>query len=225
MMRIIAYFRVSTDKQGRSGLGLAAQKRAIEDLCASRQGKIVKEFREVESGKRADNRPKLIDAIREAKITGATLVIAKIDRLSRNAAFLINLRDSGVKFVAADMPDANDLTIGILALVAQQEREAISRRTIDALAAAKRAGKRLGAPNAAIGPQQAFKGRQSSIIVRKARARHFATDLREVVDDIRLSGVATLQGIAAELTAREILTPRGGQWHASSVRNLLARIG
>ncbi len=131
-MKIVAYRRVSTTKQGQSGLGLEAQEQAIAQYAASRDGRVTATFTEVESGKN-NARPELEKALHLAKVTGATLVIAKLDRLSRNAAFLLTLRDSGVKFVAADMPDANDLTVGIMALVAQQEREAISRRTTEAL--------------------------------------------------------------------------------------------
>ena len=134
--RFVAYERVSTKRQGTSGLGLEAQRKAIDDLAVSRGAEVIARFTEVESGKRAD-RPELAKALHLAKVTGATLLIAKLDRLSRNAAFLLTLRDSGVRFVAADMPEANDLTVGIMALVAEQEREAISRRTREALAATK----------------------------------------------------------------------------------------
>ncbi len=223
-MRIVAYYRVSRVTQAVSGLGLAAQEKAIDDLCTARAGKIVATYKEVESGKRADNRPALAKAIHQAKVTGGTLVIAKLDRLSRNAAFLLNLRDSGVKFVAADMPDANDLTIGIMALVAQQEREAISKRTVEALRAARARGQRLGNPNGAAALRRAAKGNVAAIKVVSANAANRAEDLREIVADIRASGVETLLGIAEELTAREIVTARGGAWHASSVRNLLAML-
>ena len=144
--RFVAYERVSTRRQGASGLGLEAQRKTIDDFAASRGAEVIGRFTEVESGKVAD-RPELARALHLAKVTGATLLIAKLDRLSRNAAFLLALRDSGVKFVAADLPEANDLTVGIMALVAEQEREAISRRTKEALAAAKARGVRLGNPN------------------------------------------------------------------------------
>ena len=132
-MRIIGYERVSTARQGASGLGLEAQRQAIEAYAAQRGADLIARFTEVESGRNAD-RPELKKALHLAKVTGATLVIAKLDRLSRNAAFLLTLRDSGVRFSAVDLPEANDLTVGIMALVAQQEREAISRRTKEALA-------------------------------------------------------------------------------------------
>ena len=116
--RFVAYERVSTARQGRSGLGLEAQRGTIEDFARSRGADLIGRFTEVESGKRAE-RPELRKALDLARLTGATLVIAKLDRLSRNAAFLLTLRDSGVKFLAVDMPEANDLTVGIMALVAQ----------------------------------------------------------------------------------------------------------
>lgn len=130
---------MSTVKQGRSGLGLEAQRAAVEAYAERIGAKIARAFTEVESGK-INERPELAKALHLAKVTGATLTIAKLDRLSRNAAFLLTLRDSGVRFIVADMPDANELTVGIMALVAQQEREAISKRTREALAAAKRRG-------------------------------------------------------------------------------------
>ena len=143
-MRIIGYERVSTARQGASGLGIEAQRQAIDGFA---QGTLIARFTEVESGRNPD-RPELGKALHLAKVTGATLVIAKLDRLSRNAAFLLTLRDSGVKFAAVDLPEANDLTVGIMALVAQAEREAISRRTKEALAVARSRGVRLGNPMA-----------------------------------------------------------------------------
>ena len=143
--RLVAYERVSTARQGQSGLGLEAQRRQIAEFVASRGAEVLARFTEVESGRKAD-RPELAKALHHAKVTRATLVIAKLDRLSRNAAFLLALRDSGVKFVAVDMPEANDLTVGIIALVAEAEREAISWRTKEALASAKARGVKLGNP-------------------------------------------------------------------------------
>ena len=140
-LKFVAYLRVSTGKQGRSGLGLEAQREAVRHFVASHGGKIIApEFVEVETGKRND-RPHLENALKRCRLTGATLVVAKLDRLSRNAAFLMTLRDSGVRFVAADLPEANTMTVGVMAVVAQHEREAISQRTKAALGAAKARGK------------------------------------------------------------------------------------
>ena len=142
----IAYFRVSTERQGRSGLGLEAQRKAVADFLNGGNWSLVAEFTEVESGKK-NERPQLAAALAAARIHGATLVIAKIDRLSRNAHFLLGLKEGGVDFVAVDLPSANRLTVGIMALVAEQEREAISARTKAALEAAKARGTKLGNPN------------------------------------------------------------------------------
>ena len=135
---------MSTARQGRSGLGLEAQREAVRQFVSSRDGKIIApEFVEVETGKRND-RPELGNALKRCRVAGATLVVAKLGRLSRNAAFLMTLRDGGVGFVAADLPEANTMTVGVMAVVAQHEREAISQRTKAALAAAKARRTALG---------------------------------------------------------------------------------
>src|SRR6266478_5906691 len=142
--KFVSYLRVSTARQGKSGLGLEAQREAVKQFVTSRAGRsIAPEFIEVESGKRND-RPELEKALKRCRLTGATLVVAKLDRLSRNAAFLMTLRDAGVQFVAADLPEANTMTVGVMAVVAQHEREAISARTKAALQAAKARGRKLG---------------------------------------------------------------------------------
>jgi DNA invertase Pin-like site-specific DNA recombinase len=139
-------------------------------------------------------------------------VIAKLDRLSRNAAFLLTLRDSGVKFIAADMPDANELTVGIMALVAQREREAISKRTREALQAARSRGQRLGNPNGAAALRRARKGNAAAVKAIREAADAHARDLAPVIDALRADGFTSLGAIAAELTDRGMLPPRGGRW-------------
>jgi len=240
--RAVGYCRVSTARQGASGLGLEAQKAAVEALCRDRGWELVAPlYVEVESGKR-DDREELAKALERAKLTGARLVIAKLDRLSRDAAFLLTLQKSGVRFVAADMPDANDLTVGIMALVAQQEREAISRRTKEALAAAKaraavdgigykadgtpwKTGGRLGNPNGAAAFRRAGKGTTAAVQAITANASTRARQLLGTVRALQAQGVTSLGAIASALNSDGIQTPRGGRWHASSVRNLLARLG
>jgi len=222
-MKIVAYHRVSTVRQGASGHGLEAQASAISDYVRSKGAVLVGSFTEVESGKRSD-RPELAKALHLAKVTGATLVIAKLDRLSRNAAFLLALRDSGVKFIAADMPEANDLTVGIMALVAEQEREAISRRTREALVAAKTRGRKLGNPNGAAALRRAAKGTAASLRSIQDDADCHAANLAPVIAALRAEGITSLEAIAQALSERGILTPRGGRWHKSSVRNLLGRL-
>jgi DNA invertase Pin-like site-specific DNA recombinase len=221
--RLIAYERVSTARQGASGLGLEAQRQSIDRFAASRGAEVLARFTEVESGKNP-NRPELTAAIQLARLTGATLVIAKLDRLSRNAAFLLALRDSGVKFVAVDMPEANDLTVGIMALVAQAEREAISRRTKEALAVAKARGVKLGNPNGAEALRRAGKGGVALRATVTANANRFAADLAPVLADILASGVMSLRTIASELNARGMMTRRGGSWQVSNARNLARRL-
>ena len=223
-MKLVSYLRVSTRKQGESGLGLEAQRAAIDLYATQRHGTVIQTFTEVESGK-LNQRPQLEAALHLAKVTGATLVIAKLDRLSRNAAFLLALRDSGARFVAADMPDANDLTVGIMALVAQQEREAISRRTKEALAAAKARGVRLGNPNGSQALARAGKGNSASLRAIKATADTHALNLRPVVQALAAEGKTSLGAVAQALNDRGMLTPRGGRWHKTTVRNLFDRIG
>lgn len=184
---------------------------------------ILARFTEVESGRKAD-RPELAKALLQAKVTGATLVIAKLDRLSRNAAFLLALRDSGVRFVAVDMPEANGLTVGIMALVAQAEREATSRCTKEALAVAKARGVKLGNPSGAAVLKGVGKGGVALRKVVAANAAAFAEDLARVLDDIRAASHVSLRAIAVELTARGIRTRRGGHWSVGNVRGLQERL-
>lgn len=223
-MKLVSYLRVSTRKQGESGLGLEAQRAAIDRYAAQRDGVVLQTFTEIESGK-INKRPELANALHLAKVTGATLVIAKLDRLSRNAAFLLALRDSGARFVAADMPDANDLTVGIMALVAQQEREAISRRTKEALAAARVRGIRLGNPNGAQALKRAARGNTASLQAIRSAADTHARNLQPVILALATEGKTSLGAVAAALNDRGMLTPRGGRWHKTSVRNLLDRLG
>jgi len=221
----VGYFRVSTAKQGASGLGLEAQRAAVETFCASRGWELIAPpFVEVESGKRED-RPELEKALERARLTGATLVVAKLDRLSRDLHFLTKLQKDGARFVAVDMPEANELTVHIMAAVAQAERKAISRRTVEALAAAKARGVRLGNPNGAAAFRRAGKGTTAAIDAITAEADRRAQGLRQTVRQLQAEGVTSLGALAAALNAQGIVTPRGGRWHASSVRNLMARLG
>jgi len=139
MNKIVTYYRVSTTRQGKSGLGLEAQEQATNDYITRVGGGIVESYTDVESGKK-NNRPELEKALRKCRLTGAILVIAKLDRLSRNARFLLELQDSSIKFVCCDMPEANDLTVGFMACLAQYESKMISERTKAALQAAKARG-------------------------------------------------------------------------------------
>jgi DNA invertase Pin-like site-specific DNA recombinase len=215
--RFIAYYRVSTARQGQSGLGLEAQRAAVLDYLNGGRWTLVAEFTEIESG--ANNeRPELARALAACRLRGATLVIAKLDRLSRDAHFLLGLEKAGVDFVATDMPSANRLTVGIMALVADEERRMIADRTRRALAAAKARGVKLGG----------WKG--GPVVDGKlgAEARHrqaaaFAARLEPTIADMRGRGLS-LRQMAAELIAQGIETPRGGQWSACAVRNVLQRL-
>ncbi len=212
--KFIAYYRVSTVRQGLSGLGLEAQRQAVRDYLNGGDWSLLREFTEVESGGKND-RPQLAAAMAECRLTGATLIIAKLDRLSRNAAFLIGLRDAGVSFVAADMPNANALTVGILALVAENERDAISARTKAALAAARARGTVLGGSRGAPAPDW-----RKSVQARQDRARDYARAVLPVIIEMRERGLS-LRGCVAELKDRGVRTPRGGAWTAGLVSRLL----
>jgi len=212
----VSYLRVSTARQGRSGLGLEAQRQAVADFLAGGSWRHVAELVEVESGAR-DTRPRLADALALCRIHGATLVIAKLDRLSRDAAFLLNLQKAGVRFVAADMPEANELVVGIMAVVAQAERKMISARTKAALAAAKARGVQLGNPgnlrNRDLGSARAADAR-----TRRSAAR--AADLAAILAEVRAAGASSLRQVAAALNAQGIPAARGGAWSATQVRRI-----
>jgi DNA invertase Pin-like site-specific DNA recombinase len=218
-MRTVAYYRVSTDKQGRSGLGLEAQRAAVRAFLDGRGWPPVAEFVEVESGRKAD-RPELARALEACRLYRATLVIAKLDRLSRNASFLLSLRDAGVEFVACDMPEANRLTVGIMALMAEHEAELVSQRTKAALAAAKARGQRLGGFRGYI-PSET--DRAQAARARAEAARERASQVLPLVREIQAVGITSLAGIARELTQRGVPTPRGaGTWQAVQVARVLA---
>lgn len=220
LSRFVAYYRVSTAQQGRSGLGLEAQREAVRLFIGNSTGALADEFTEIESGKNA-NRPQLARALDACRLTGATLVIAKLDRLSRDAHFLLGLEKAGVDFIAADMPNANRLTVRLMAVIAQEEREMISARTKAALAAARARGTKLGGSRG--GPNvDPARGRA-------ARSRA-ADDYARQVGPIALAAwnnASESNGsygrVAAFLKERGIRTPRGGQWTRAAVRSLLLR--
>ena len=214
--KFVAYYRVSTTKQGINGLGMDAQRNSVMNYLNGGNWKLLAEFSEVETGKRSD-RQELAKAITLCRKERATLVIAKLDRLARNAAFLLNLRDSGVDFIAVDMPHADKFTVGIMALVAEKERDMISQRTKDGLAAAKRRGTKLGNPRPAEAVKRAVKANTE-------RADTYAQQLATVIQEIQNAHVATLRGIAQCLNARGFKTPNGKAFAPQSVKNLLARV-
>jgi DNA invertase Pin-like site-specific DNA recombinase len=204
----VAYFRVSTDRQGRSGLGLEAQQKAVRDYLSG--GAIIGEFIEVESGKWND-RPELDKALASCRRHKAKLVIAKLDRLSRNLAFIAALMDAGVEFIAVDNPHANKLTLHILAAVAQHEREMIAERTRSALQAAKVRGIRLGRNAALLAP------------IYRERANERARQLGPLLLELQAGGLSA-QRMATELNSRQVPTPKGAKWHAQTVLRAMRRI-
>jgi DNA invertase Pin-like site-specific DNA recombinase len=216
--RFICYYRVSTIRQGRSGLGLEAQRDAVRSYLNGGDWQVAGEFTEIESGRRAD-RPELAKAFAACRLHRATLVIAKLDRLARNAAFLLGLRDSGIDFVAADMPNANRLTVGIMAMVAEDEAQRISDRTRAALAKSKKVlgGFRGRAPT--------NNDRQAARKALQERTAARARDLGPIIEEIQATGAKTLRAIAAELNKRGIPTARGtGEWQAAQVGRVLAAL-
>jgi DNA invertase Pin-like site-specific DNA recombinase len=206
----VGYYRVSTDRQGRSGLGLEAQQAAIRGYLG--QATPIAEFTEIETGKRND-RPQLKEALALCRKRKAKLVIAKLDRLSRNLAFIATLMDSGVEFVAVDNPHATRLTLHILAAVAEHERHMIAERTKAALQAAKARGICLGR-----------NGAERLAPAYRAAAIERARKLAPVLTELKSTGMSARQ-IPAELTARGIPTPNGAKWHGQTVRRMLDRAG
>lgn len=223
--RFVSYLRVSTKRQGTSGLGLDAQRKAIADYLNGGQWELVQEFLEVESGKRHENRPKLSAALEACKATGSKLLIAKIDRLARNVAFVSNLMESGVEFVAVDFPTANKLTVHILAAMAEHERERISERVREALKAWKvrNPTRKLGNPHGL--PEGAYlKGNASSAELRKAKAGQHADRVYQTIKEYQAQGLS-LRQIARKLTEEKKLTPRGtGEWQAATVKRVIDRV-
>jgi DNA invertase Pin-like site-specific DNA recombinase len=221
--RFVVYYRVSTVKQGRSGLGLAAQKDAVNGYLNGGAWKIVGELKEIESGKNK-YRPQLAEALRLCRVHRATLLVAKQDRLSRNAAQIMTmLDDAKVPFVCVDDPNTTKLNVGIKALIAEDEADKASVRTKAALAVARAKGKQLGGQRgdwrvATV----ASKGHSASLEARRAKAAERRSDLLPMLDDIRQSGITSLLGIAAELNERGVTTMRGGEWTATQVSRLLA---
>jgi DNA invertase Pin-like site-specific DNA recombinase len=220
--KFVSYIRVSTKAQGASGLGLEAQKESITRYLNGGNWDLLSEFVEVETGKHAD-RPQLAKALDHCQSTGATLVIAKLDRLSRDPDFLGMLMKAGTDFIACDMPEANKFMIRIMAALAEKEREMISERTKAALQAAKARGVKLGKPEN-LTKAAADQGREKGRKAKLAKADIFAAQLSPLVRRYQDQGMS-LNGIAATLNADSILTARGkaGSWTPTAVKNLLAR--
>jgi DNA invertase Pin-like site-specific DNA recombinase len=213
--KYVAYYRVSTARQGRSGLGLEAQREAVRAFLKGGDWELLEEFTEVEtgSGRNArEKRPVLDEAIRCAKKHKAKLLIAKLDRLSRNLHFISSLMEEKVRFVAADMPDANELTIHIMAALAQHERKLISERTRAALARVKARGKKLGNPNLTVDNR-----------ARSKKAQEFAARLQDTLAAFNRQGMSQ-RAMVAELNKLRVGAPRGGMWSLVQLQRVLARL-
>ncbi len=215
MCKTVLYFRVSTVRQGVSGLGLEAQEAAVALYCQVARCDVIGRYVEIESG-RHNNRPQLAAAIAQCRASKAVLLIAKLDRLGRNVAFIANLMDSGVEFRAVDSPDADRFMLHIRAAVAEDEAHRIGERTRLALQAAKARGRLLGAANPA-------GGAAAGAAANRAGADARAAGVLPVIAQIRAAGARSLAEIADGLNARGIATARGGKWHATTVKNLVER--
>jgi DNA invertase Pin-like site-specific DNA recombinase len=225
--KFVSYLRVSTDKQGRSGLGVEAQREAVARYLNGGSWKLVAEYVETESGKRSD-RPKLATALGHAKAIGATVVFAKLDRLTRNVDLLRTLVTSGVDLVFCDLPHVPPGAMGrflLTQMASVAELEAgTSERTKAALATAKARGVKLGNPNGARALRGKQVGNKEAVAAIKFRAQEHASNLRSIVDDVRAQGITSIRKIAEELNQRGILAPRGGEWQPTTVVRLLARL-
>lgn len=207
----VAYYRVSTDRQGKSGLGIEAQREAISNYIKLSNGTISKDFIEIESGSR-NARPALNEAVKYCRKNKTTLLLAKLDRLSRNLHFITGLMEAKIDFVAADNPHANKLMIHMLAAFAEHEREMISERTKSALAAAKSRGVKLGTYGEVLAKQN------------KEKANVYAKKMEPIIEEIQLQGIRSIRGICDELNRRNIKTSRGNNWFTSTTFKLLKRI-
>lgn len=214
MQKAIAYYRVSTEHQGRSGLGLEAQQKAVNDFAKANDFMVIDQFIEIHSAKRK-HRYGLIAALRECKSEHAILIIAQLDRLSRSVAFISTLMESGADFKVVDNPYAERFTLHILAAVAEKERADISKRTTVALAAAKLRGVELGKY-----------GRHVLSKLNKRHADQFAESMRPLLDTLKECGITTLRAITQELNKRNVPTfkKEGHKWHVTTVYNLLKRL-
>ena len=214
----VSYLRVSTQKQGTSGLGLDAQRAAVEGFVSTTGGALINEYQEVETGKGSDalaKRPTLRAALEFCRRNGATLVIAKLDRLARNVHFVSGLMESRVRFVACDMPEANELTIHIMAAFAEHEAKRISQRTREALAIAKSRGVVLGSAGAA--------NLKPNLEIRQQAASEAIQRLQHVFEGMRARGLSQ-RVMAAELNSIGIPAPKGGQWGLTQIQRALARL-
>lgn len=219
MQKWIGYSRVSSKKQGKSGLGLEAQQKMISDFVAANGGELVESFVEVESGK-IDDRPELAKAIQKAQLVGGRVLVGKLDRLSRDLNFITQLQKTRIDFTVCDMPNCDSFTIHIYGALAQREREMISARTKAGLAAAKARGVKLGTDNLQYADMDAARAKGVESV--KVIADNFASKVKPMISALRAQG-ATLRAIAEQLESAGVKTARGGNWTATTVKNILER--
>jgi DNA invertase Pin-like site-specific DNA recombinase len=219
-MKYIAYYRVSTAKQGKSGLGIEAQQQLVRNFVAANGGEVVAEYTEVESGKK-DDRPKLIEAMQHADLVHGKLLVGRLDRLSRDLHFITSLQKSQVDFVIADMPNCDSFTIHIYGALGQKEREQISARTKAALAEAKARGVKLGTNNLDVAHAAEYS--KQGVAAIKAGADRYAAKVLPRIQALQAQGLS-LRGVAEALNQQGVTTPRGKKWTATAVRNALARV-
>lgn len=209
--KVVAYYRVSTPRQGETGFGLEAQRKSVSQFASSNSIEVVREFTEVESGKN-NNRPLLKEALAYCQKCKAILIIAKLDRLGRNVAFISALMESKVEFVAVDNPHATKVVLHVLAAFAEHEREMISIRTKEALQAAKKRGIKLGVYSAVLAEQN------------KKMANEFAIKMQPIIKKLNRKGIKSTRKIAIALNQMKVPTFRKQRWHSNSVFLLLQRI-
>lgn len=217
----VSYLREATTEHDRCEFDLGAQRQAVVAYIAD--GKIIAEYREIESGRKfRQERPQLAEAITHCHKTGATLIVAKLDRLSLDTSFLIQLNHSGTPFVCADIPQANNQTLGIMLHLAEQQRKSMSRRIKKALAAAKARGAKLGCPQGAAHLRKY--GNEAGVAAIKSKAERTAESLCGTLTEIQATGKTSWKAIATELNRLGVPTPRGGNWHPASVARLVRRL-
>lgn len=217
MKKYIAYYRVSTQRQGQSGLGLEAQKTIVNNFIKSHGGEIVKNYTEVESGKNDKNRPNLQSALKECSTNGYTLLVAKLDRLARNLHFITTLMESNIDFIACDIPSANNFTIHIFATLAEMERDMISTRTKEALKSLKERGIKLGNPNATFTDD--MRQKSAEVLKEKRLNNENNKNAKRIISFMK--DTHTLQQIADYLNNEGLVSSRGGKFYPSTIKNLL----
>lgn len=216
-MHYVAYYRVSTQRQGISGLGLESQRTVVSDYIKCQGGKLLHQYTEVESGKKSD-RPQLLDALQHCKLTNATLIVSKLDRLSRDLHFLTTVMKSSINLICCDQPNSGTLVLQVLAAVAEQERRVMSQRTKLALAEAKKRGTKLGNPRLQEVRNNCTKNARKAWVDNNIT---FNRAILPVIENIKQQGITSYRGLAKELNALGFKTRNKKQFHSTTVRNII----